>query len=58
MKQKEEGAVATDVDIDIGLLKSEIKKTYAAVSEEPDRQFIFPDRTRVGRGSRVPTRAR
>ena len=42
MKQQKEAAVATDVDIDIGLLKSEIKKTYAAVSEEPDRQFIFP----------------
>jgi arsenite methyltransferase len=42
MTQKKEAAVATDVDIDIGLLKSEIKKTYAAVSEEPDRQFIFP----------------
>jgi arsenite methyltransferase len=34
--------VASDVDIDVGLLKREIKKTYASVSEEPDRDFIFP----------------
>jgi SAM-dependent methyltransferase len=34
--------VAIDVDIDVGLLKSEIKKTYASVSDEPERQFIFP----------------
>src|SRR5581483_1435387 len=36
------GDVAIDVDIDIEVLKSEIKKTYASVSEEPDREFIFP----------------
>jgi arsenite methyltransferase len=34
--------VATDVDIDTGLLKSEIRKTYASVSTEPGRDFIFP----------------
>jgi SAM-dependent methyltransferase len=34
--------MAVDVDIDVGLLKSEIKKTYASVSEEPEREFIFP----------------
>jgi arsenite methyltransferase len=34
--------VAVDVDIDVGLLKSEIKKTYASVSSEPERDFIFP----------------
>ena len=34
--------MAVDVDIDVGLLKSEIKKTYASVSEEPDKDFIFP----------------
>jgi SAM-dependent methyltransferase len=34
--------MAVDVELDVGLLKSEIKKTYAAVSEEPDREFIFP----------------
>jgi SAM-dependent methyltransferase len=34
--------MAIDVDIDISLLKSEIKKTYASVSEEPERDFIFP----------------
>ena len=34
--------MATDVEIDVSLLKSEIKKTYACVSEEPERGFIFP----------------
>jgi arsenite methyltransferase len=34
--------VAIPVDIDVGLLKSEIRKTYASVSQEPDRDFIFP----------------
>jgi SAM-dependent methyltransferase len=37
--------VAT-VDIDVQLLKSEIRKTYASVSQEPGRDFIFP----TGRG--------
>jgi arsenite methyltransferase len=30
------------VDIDVDLLKTEIKKTYASVSEEPSKDFIFP----------------
>jgi SAM-dependent methyltransferase len=34
--------MAVDADIDIDLLKSEIKKTYASVSEQPDKDFIFP----------------
>ena len=34
--------MASDVGIDVDLLKSEIKKTYASVSEEPERDFIFP----------------
>jgi arsenite methyltransferase len=34
--------VAIEVEIDVGLLKSEIKKTYAAVSKEPERDFVFP----------------
>jgi arsenite methyltransferase len=34
--------MAVDVEIDVELLKSEIKKTYAGVSEEPERDFIFP----------------
>src|SRR5438034_6161752 len=34
--------MAIDVDIDVDLLKSEIKKTYARVSEEPQQDFIFP----------------
>ena len=34
--------MAVDVDIDVQLLKSEIKKTYASVSEQPERDFIFP----------------
>src|SRR2546423_10172760 len=31
-----------DVEIDVGLLKSEIKKPYPSVSEEPGRDFICP----------------
>ena len=34
------------VEIDLALLKSEIQKTYSAVSQEPERDFIFP----TGRG--------
>jgi SAM-dependent methyltransferase len=33
---------ATQVDIDVQRLKSEIRKTYASVSREPDKDFIFP----------------
>jgi arsenite methyltransferase len=31
-----------DADIDVDLLKSEIKKTYASLSAEPEKDFIFP----------------
>jgi arsenite methyltransferase len=34
--------VTFDVGVDVGLLRSEIKKTYACVSEQPDTDFIFP----------------
>jgi SAM-dependent methyltransferase len=34
--------MAVDVDIDVDVLKSEIKKTYASVSQEPEKDFIFP----------------
>ena len=34
--------MAVEVEIDIDVLKSEIKKTYASVSEDPGRDFIFP----------------
>jgi arsenite methyltransferase len=34
--------MAVDVAIDVELLKSEIKKTYASVSDEPEKEFIFP----------------
>ena len=36
------GGVSVDVGVDVGLLKSEIKKTYASVSQEPEKDFIFP----------------
>ena len=36
------GAMAVEVTIDTALLKREIKKTYAAVSQEPGTDFIFP----------------
>jgi arsenite methyltransferase len=35
-----------EVEIDVAVLKTEIKKTYASVSKEPDKDFIFP----TGRG--------
>ena len=34
--------MATEIDIDVQLLKSEIKKTYASVSQEPGTDFVFP----------------
>src|SRR5947208_13500659 len=34
--------MAVEVDIDVELLKSEVKKTYASVSEQPEQDFIFP----------------
>ena len=34
--------MAIEIEIDVGVLKSEIKKTYAVVSQEPERDFIFP----------------
>lgn len=34
--------MTVEAGIDVGLLKSEIKKTYSSVSQEPERDFIFP----------------
>ena len=34
--------MAIELEIDVGLLKSEIRKTYASVSQEPEKDFIFP----------------
>jgi hypothetical protein len=34
--------MASGVGVDVDLLKREIKKTYASVSREPGRDFIFP----------------
>lgn len=34
--------MAADVDIDVEVLKSEIKKIYSSVSEEPEKDFVFP----------------
>ena len=31
-----------DIEIDVDVLKCEIKKTYAQVSQEPERDFVFP----------------
>ena len=33
---------AVEVEIDVAVLKTEIKKTYASVSDEPEKDFIFP----------------
>lgn len=37
---------ATDIPVDVGVLRDEIRKTYTEVSIEPDKDFIFP----TGRG--------
>src|SRR5437867_10573839 len=34
--------MAVEVEIDVQVLKSEIRKTYASVSKEPQKDFIFP----------------
>jgi arsenite methyltransferase len=34
--------MAIAVDIDVDLLKREIKKTYAQLSQEPEKDFVFP----------------
>ncbi|MCA1708475.1 MAG: methyltransferase domain-containing protein [Actinobacteria bacterium] len=34
--------MATDLGVDVEVLKREIKKTYASVSQEPQRDFVFP----------------
>ena len=34
--------MGVDVELDVELLKSEIKKTYAAVSQAPEQDFVFP----------------
>ena len=34
--------MATDLGVDVEVLKREIKKTYASVSQEPRRDFVFP----------------
>jgi arsenite methyltransferase len=34
--------MAVEIGIDVARLKSEIQKTYADVSREPDKDFIFP----------------
>jgi arsenite methyltransferase len=34
--------MAVEVEVDVELLKSEIKKTYSSVSDEPEKDFFFP----------------
>ena len=34
--------MASDLGVDVDVLKREIKKTYASVSQEPERDFVFP----------------
>jgi arsenite methyltransferase len=34
--------MALELNIDVGLLKNEIRKTYASVSQQPEQDFIFP----------------
>ena len=35
-------SLSVDIGVDVDLLKSEIQKTYASVSQEPEKDFIFP----------------
>src|SRR5207302_11323822 len=37
-----QGRMTIDLELDVELLKSEIKKTYASVSAQPEKDFIFP----------------
>jgi arsenite methyltransferase len=34
--------MTVEIGLDVELLKREIKKTYAAVSQEPEKDFVFP----------------
>jgi len=34
--------MAAEIEIDVDLLKGEIKKTYTSVSQEPAKDFVFP----------------
>jgi arsenite methyltransferase len=34
--------MAAEIEIDVDLLKGEIKKTYSSVSQEPAKDFVFP----------------
>jgi arsenite methyltransferase len=34
--------VAVEIGVDVEVLKTEIKKTYASVSTEPEKDFVFP----------------
>jgi SAM-dependent methyltransferase len=34
--------MSVEIGIDVDLLKSEIRKMYASVSEEPEKDFVFP----------------
>jgi arsenite methyltransferase len=34
--------MAVEIDIDVDLLKREIKRTYAQVSQQPEKEFVFP----------------
>lgn len=39
---RREDSVTLDFGVDVDVLKREIKKTYASVSGEPERDFMFP----------------
>jgi hypothetical protein len=53
--------MAVEVEIDVQVVKSEIKKTYASVSQEPEKDFIFPSlgrRSGLSGGARERARVR
>ena len=49
--------MAVEIEIDLQVLKREIKRTYASVSQEPEKDFIFPT-GRPWTEDRLPGRAR
>jgi hypothetical protein len=50
--------MSVEVDINVGRLQSEIKKTYASVSEQPTQDFIFPTGRAWAEGASVSSSLR
>jgi ketosteroid isomerase-like protein len=42
VQRRSSGTTTPVPPVDVDVLREEIRKTYAAVSQEPEREFIFP----------------